>query len=112
MATLSTQRITRAGLGPSYAAASGGGDKLAPSGNTFLHVKNGGGSPVTVTLVTPGNAAENVAIADLAVAVPNGGERMIGPLPGSLFGNTTDSGLCSITYSGVTSVTVAALELS
>lgn len=112
MANLSTQRISRAGLGPTYAAATGGGDKFAPGGKTFLHVKNGSGGAQTVTIVTPGSAAENVSIGDVAVSVPAAGERMIGPLPGSLFANPADSGLGAITYSGVTSLTVAIVELS
>lgn len=112
MALLATQRITRAGLTPAYVAAAGGGDKLAPGGRTFLHAKNGSGGSITVTVVTPGEAIEDVAITDLAVAIPAGQERMIGPLPGSQFGDPADSGLASITYSGVTSLTVAALELS
>lgn len=112
MATLATQRITRAGIAPSYAAAAAGGDKCRPGGDVFLHVKNGSAGALTVTIVTPGEAIENVAIADLAVSVPAAGEQLIGPLPGSQFGNSADSGLASITYSGVTSLTIAAFSLS
>lgn len=111
MATLATQKIARAGLGPTYAAAAGGGDSFSPSKNTFLHVKNGGGGAVTVTVVTPGTLIADIAIADVAVSVPAGGERMIGPCPYEYFADPAD-GLADITYSGVTSVTVAVLELS
>lgn len=111
MATLATQTITRAGLASAYTAAAGGGDKLTPDGSTFLHVKNGGGSPITVTIVTPRDVIPNVATADVAVSVPNAGERMIGPFPAEHFASTTD-GMADITYSGVTSVTVGAFKVS
>jgi hypothetical protein len=109
MATLTTQTITRAGLGPTYATAAGGGDKCKPGNNVFLHVKNGHSSPQTVTVVTPGTF-EGQPIDDLAVAVPNAGERMIGPISPSLFRDPSD-GLASITYSGVTSLTIAVIQI-
>jgi hypothetical protein len=36
---------------------------------------------------------------------------MMIPVPASPFANSADSGLASVTYSGVTSVTVAALRI-
>jgi hypothetical protein len=45
---------------------------------------------------------------DIVVAVPNGGERLIGPFSDRF---ADASGQVLITYSGVTSVTVAALEV-
>jgi hypothetical protein len=81
---------------------------VAPGNDVFLHVKNGGGGSITVTVdsVTPCNQGGDH---DLAVAVPAAQERMIGPLPASRFANAT-TGLVNITYSGVTTVTVAALR--
>lgn len=111
MATLAKQSIKRTGVDPSYAAAAGGGDKFTPGENVFLHVLNGGVGSITVTVVTPKEAFPDVAEADVAVAVANGAEKMIGPFPASHFANPSDSGLAAITYSGVTSVTVAVLEL-
>ncbi|KAB1146830.1 hypothetical protein F7R91_14735 [Streptomyces luteolifulvus] len=110
MATLSTQTIVAAGLDPTYAAAAGGGDKVVPGSTTFLHVINGGGSPVTVTVAAPGNFYAAVANPDLAVTVDASGEKMI-PIPATPFGDPADSGLAAVTYSGVTSVTVAALRI-
>jgi hypothetical protein len=112
MANLSTQTITRAGIGPTYAAAAGGGDTFTPDVDTFSHVKNGSGSPITVTVVTPRTDQESgQAIADVTVSVPaTTGERMIGPFPHNSFADPTD-GLADITYSGVTSLTVAVLKV-
>lgn len=111
MALLATQQVVRTGLAPSYSAAAGGGDTFNPGPETFLHVKNTSGGSITVTVVTPG-ATGGLAIADVSVAVPaTTGDRMIGPLPGSLFADAT-TGLGSITYSGVTNLTVAVIDVS
>lgn len=108
MATLTTQNIDTDGLTPSYVAAAGGGDKMLPGEHDFLHVKNGGGSSVTVTLVTPATVDATLAVGDRAVAVADGAEAMI-RVPAELYRDPTD-GLASITYSAVTSVTVAAIR--
>ena len=109
MAVIATQQVTRAGIAPTYSAAAAGGDKFTPTKDTVLHVKNGGGAAVTATVVTPKEAFVGAAIADIAVSVPAAGERLIGPFPASDFRAATD-GLADITWSAVTSVTVAALE--
>lgn len=110
MANLTVQSVSRAGLNPSFGAAAGGGDTFLPSDETFLYVKNASGVSVTVTVVTPGSVIPDVAIADVAVAVPAGQDRVIGPFPAQFFADPTD-GLADITYSAVTSVTVAAIQL-
>lgn len=110
MALLATQTVTRTGLAPTYAAAAGGGDTFTPGQNTFLHVKNGSGGAITVTIATPGTTS-GLAIADVSVSVPaTTGDRMIGPLPGSLFTDPA-TGVGNITYSGVTSLTVAIVDV-
>ncbi len=111
MATLTTQNITRLGITPTYAAAAGGGDRFTPAANTFLHVKNTSAGAITVTIVTPNEAFPNVATADVAVSVPaTTGDKMIGPLPYERF--AASDGLGDITYSGVTNLTVAIVNLS
>lgn len=99
MALLQTQSIDADGLDPEYVAAAGGGDTCAPGG--FLHYKNGSGGSITVTLVTPGKVA-GLDVADRPVAIPAGEERMI--TVGDEYRNPA-TGLCSITYSGVTTLT-------
>jgi hypothetical protein len=111
MAALATQVITGAGLGPTYAAAAGGGDTCNPgSGSSFLHVKNGSGAPITVTVddvLTP-IPAGSAANPDTVVSVPAGGERMIALDP--LRHTQPATGLANITYSGVTSLTIACIQ--
>lgn len=112
MALLASQSITRAGLAPSYAAATGGGDTFTPDGDTFLHVKNASGGAITVTIVTPRTDAWGNAIADNTVSVPaTTGDRMIGPFPADSYADPT-TGLASITYSAVTTLTIGAFKLS
>lgn len=108
MATLTTQSITTTGLQPTYAAASAGGDAMVADSTSFLHVKNGSGGSITVTLVTPATVDTNLAVADRAIAVAAGTDQMIA-VPDSLYRDPT-TGLASITYSGVTSLTVAAIR--
>jgi hypothetical protein len=105
VALLTTQTITRTGLAPSYAAANGGGDTVRVVPGLFLHVKNGHSSAQTVTLVTPGTV-DGLAISDLPVEIGDGDEAMI-PV-GDVFRAT--NGLASITYSGVTALTIAAIR--
>lgn len=106
MALLSTQQMTSAGAAITLASATGGGDTADISnGRTFLWVKNGAGSPVTVTLTTPGVIDGDLAVADRAVSVTNGTEKLIGPLRPDVYG-----GVVAIAYSAATSVTVAAVS--
>lgn len=106
MALIAVQPLPTSGLAPTLAAASAGGD-TAPIGSQFLLVvRNGGGAPVTVTVVTPGTT-KGLAIADAALAIPAGGEGFI-PLD-SIYRNPS-TGRADITYSAVTSVTVGVLQ--
>jgi hypothetical protein len=106
MAALTPQVVSIAGTAPTYAAASAGGDTVPAGERTWIHVKNAGGSPITVTVTTPGTVS-GLAIADVSVSVPaTTGERLIGPLPSNLFGDQV-----AVSYSGVTTVTIAALQI-
>jgi hypothetical protein len=110
MATLTYVQPTITGVAPGYVAASGGGDKVAPNDRGYLFVRNASGGSITVTVATPGVDKYNQARPDIAVAVPAGADRAIGPFPADL-GDTTTDGLVAITYTGVTSLTVAAVSL-
>ena len=108
MALLTTQQMTSAGAALTLAAANVGGDTADISnGRTFLWCKNGSGGAITVTLATPGTVDGDLAVADRTVSVPaTTGERLIGPLSPAAYGS-----IVSITYSGVTSFTVAAVSV-
>lgn len=108
MSLLTIQKVILTGLTPSYDAAAAGGDEFVNSGRIFIHVKNGGGASIDVTVdsQTPCNQGVDH---NAVVAVPAAGERMIGPFPKDRFNDT--AGKVQIAYSGVTSVTIAAIEL-
>jgi hypothetical protein len=106
MTALTPQVVSIAGTAPTYNAAGAGGDTVPAGERTWIHVKNGSASPITVTVTTPGTVS-GLAIADVSVSVPaTTGEKLIGPLPTSLFGDPVQ-----IAYSAAASVTVAALQI-
>lgn len=109
MATLTYTRPSIAGAAHAAAAAAALGDKVRPSEHGCVLVTNGGASPITVTVAVPGNTKYGQAQPDVAVAVPAGASRLIGPFPTDL-ADPAD-GLVALTYSDVTSVTVAAIEV-
>jgi|SRR6478672_12144949 len=111
MALLAVQVVSQAGITPTYAAATGGGDTI-PTGDTYVLIcKNGGGSPITVTLdVQPGTTPAGDVYPEHIVTVPNGSEKWIGPLTPSIYRNPSTN-TCAVTYSGVTTVTVGVVAL-
>lgn len=108
MAVLSVQQILPTGVVVSAVSAAGGGDQYPNNGKTLLKVINGGGSDITVT-ITPTNTVNGYTIAPIAVTVAAGATKYLGPYDQNYFNNS--SGRVAVTYSAVTSVTVAALSL-
>jgi hypothetical protein len=111
MALLATFNVSEAGGAPTFVAANAGGDTCAvPGGGAFIVAKNGSGAPITVTIAdvqTPvpgGSAANNNSV----VSVPAGAERWIALNPSRHLNPAT--GVANITYSGVTSLTVACIN--
>jgi hypothetical protein len=105
MAVLSAQQITPTGTAVTYAAASAGGDRVPVGPNNFVHVKNGGGSTITVTINSI-RACSYGFDHDLAPTIAAGADKMIGPITDRF---QDVDGLAGIAYSAVTSVTVAAV---
>lgn len=106
---LTVQTISRSGIAPSYASGdAANGHQFSNNGKTFLHVKNGGGSSITVTIQTPGSV-DGLAVADRTVTVANGAEKMIGPFPTTTYNQS--GGLVYVDLSADTSVTLAAFYL-
>ena len=103
MATLTTQSITRAGVTPSYAAVTGGGDACECGDDIYLQFKNTNAATYTVTLAIPSSASTypNVAYTNVQVTIPaTTGDKLIGPVS-ALFKDPT-TGLCTLTYTGTT----------
>lgn len=115
MAALATQKPATAGVAVVYSAAAGGGDTFVNNGREMFHVKNGGGSGITVTFNSGAVAGRNKcsfgvanAAHDLAVSVGAGSDALCGPFSKDQF--TDGNGNMNVTYSGVTTVTVAVLS--
>ena len=107
MAEITAQTISRTGLNTTYAAAAGGGDEFVNNGDEFIHIKNGDGSPHTVTIVTAATV-DGLDVDDRAVAIPAGEERMIGPFAASTYNDA--NGNVQLTYDAVTSITIAIIK--
>lgn len=107
MATLSTQVIGQAGTAVTFSNATSGGDACATGSDVKLLVKNGDASSHTVTLVTPGTVDGDLAIADRAVTVAAGATVAV-PVTDRYRDPAT--GLASLTYDAVTSMTVAVIR--
>lgn len=114
MADLAITEITDDGIDPDGVdvAATAGGDEYVNDEHTVLYVNNASAGSVTVTITAqktevrkPGYGT--LAIANIAVAVPAGGRRLVKAPPAAY--NDAD-GRAQVTYSAATSVTVAALR--
>jgi hypothetical protein len=115
MAVIAIQTPSESGTTVTYAACTGGGDTAANNGKMLLHVKNGSGAPITVT-VTKSSSASVIdpqygllTKADSIVSVGAGAEKFIGPFATGAFNST--SGTIAVTYSGVTTLTIAAIQI-
>lgn len=117
MATLTRQAVNEDGADLTFASAAGGGDVVTNAdGKTFLLVRNGSGGSITVTVTEQisGTTVEDpvygtVSKANAAVAIADGGTGVIGPFKKQAFNNASNQ--IEISYSGTTSVTVAALYI-
>lgn len=114
MAALTLQNIAPSGITPAYSAVNSSDTvKISTGQRVFLHVKNGGGGSINVTITAVKTSAAvsgvgNVTISDQVVAVAAGSEEMIGPFTEAFMDTDGD---VTIGYSGTTSVTAAALQL-
>ena len=112
MATLTVQQVTRVGAAPTFAACTGGGDACPVSASTYIEVKNTSGAPITVTLAVTAAAPPGLTYATESFSVPaTTGDILYGPILPQLFADPT-TGMCTITYSGVTNLTIGAFNLA
>lgn len=114
MAALTLQSIVAAGVEPAYAAVNSEDTvKVNSAQRNFLHVKNGSGGSINVTITAVKTSARVqgvgvVTVDDLVVAVPAGEERIIGPFTEAYMDTDGD---VTIGYSGTTSVTAGVFSL-
>ena len=112
-ANLAPQALSLSGVSPTYNAASGGGDTFPNDGRTYAHLKNGSGAPITVTFDALPSYTDNalglLSLADTVITVPASGEKVVGFFPPARFNDVT-TGRVAMTYSGVTSLTVAVVK--
>jgi len=110
---LASQEVTKAGLSnPVYSAAPVDGHAVPPM--SILHVKNGSGAGITVTITTAATVSGR-AIADDTVTVPAGGESMIYLGDRDILAQpsgATFPGQVYVDFSAVASVTLHCLRAS
>jgi hypothetical protein len=89
-----------------YANAAGGGDVYLNGSNRMLHVRNGSGAPITVTITahTPCSAG---VLHDATYTVGAASDKVLGPFDAARFNNP--SGQIEVGYSDVTTVTVGTI---
>lgn len=112
MAALTVQTAAPSGTSFTTASAAGGGDTFVNNGKTLFYINNGHSGSQTATFTAQNNITidgQSLAVEDLAVAVPAGEAKIIGPFPPQIFNNS--SGAVAVTYSGVTSLTVRPLSM-
>lgn len=109
--SVTTQKITRAGLIPVLAAATVNND-VVDAGAVFLQVANGSGASINVTVYSP-LLTDGLTVGPLVVAVAAGVTKLIGPFPVATFARSVapDIGRMYVDYSAFASVTRAALSL-
>lgn len=108
MATLSPTTVDRSGFDLSgLAAAAGGGDAFATTGQEFFIIKNGDGSDHTVTFAIQ-QKVDGVTPTAAAHTITAGHTKVFGPFPYGIYAD--GNGLVQVTYSAVTTVTVAVVK--
>jgi len=115
--TLTVFEISRSGRSVTEhlsAATETDGDQFLNDGKTFLVVKNGSVSPITVTVQTPGSI-DGQALADLTVTIAATGDgdgldfQFIGPFTGTY---NQSGGYVLAVCSAVADVTLGAFRLA
>ncbi len=108
MAVLAVQQGTLAGAAFTLANAAEAGDSFVNDGRTYFLAENGGAGEVTVTIASETQCSfgydHNVTVTIAASA-----KKLVGPFDPRRFNDA--NGKIAVTYSGVTSVQVAAIRM-
>ena len=104
------QMVVKTGVVPTRTGSLSLSDtyQMLNNGNLFIEVVNGDASPTTVTIVSQ-NTVDGLAVADRTVVVSAGTEQIIGPFPPQIYNNSV--GEIEVTFSNITAITLAALNL-
>jgi len=113
---LTVQEVNRTGLEPTYVAGDATNDHSFDNATqaVIVHVKNGGGAGITATFITS-KTIDGLAVGDLAISIPAGEERFVGPFRNDLYGQVdSDNELDKAVFLDLdtaASVTLVALEI-
>jgi hypothetical protein len=114
LANFTYQSIGYAGTDITFSAPTGGvlADAVpSPDSRGFLWVKNAAaGGTITVAILTEATSF-GVAVPDISVSIPDGEQRMIGPLIPELAALVIGGGIALSITPNVTGVTAAALKV-
>lgn len=106
MAALATITVSRSGVSVAGVAASVGGDTFTNTGKEVLRFRNASAGTLYAYFATPATM-DGLAVSDRSLTLAAGAEIAIGPFPRYIYGTTV-----AITYSAVTSLTVAVLAVT
>lgn len=109
MALMTKQFPSAAGVALTYGSVALT-DTFHNTGREFLHVKNGSGSSVTVTVTAPNPCQWGItnAVHAYVIVILTLTDEMIGPFPIDRFNNA--SSIVTVTYSAITTVTSALIS--
>ncbi|WP_328683145.1 hypothetical protein [Streptomyces sp. NBC_00343] len=106
---LTAQKFATLGLAPTYATPDAAGVSLRSSGKQVLHVKNGSGASITVTLKIA-KTIEGQAVTNPTATVGAGADKFFGPFSDN-YEQLDGTDTVFVDLSSVTTVTVACLTL-
>jgi len=109
---LTVEQMLKAGLTVTYTSSgllTTNTYKVRNDGKVFLHFKKTGAGACTVTITTP-NTSQGLAISDQTVTVDaTTGDEMVGPLPPSLFNDSSSD--VSFTISDTVGLSIGVIRL-
>lgn len=107
---ITPQKVSSTGATVTFEPANVDGNSFAPSRGRALHVRNGSGASITVTVPTPGTV-EGLAITDRTFTIAAGAHAAFGSGAAAVSGLYAQTdGTVHIDYSAVTTVTVAVID--
>lgn len=115
MAELTVQNITQSGITPTFSEASATGDVMSNDGASFIYVKNGSGSSLSITITAQTTAVNIEAFGQLTasntvMSIATNSEGIIGPFPTFIFNNSNNQ--IEISYNVNEGVTIGGFRLS